>query len=81
MLWPDFLSEDRMQEITDDVRAEERAGESAIQSDILGQLQRLAVAIHAKHFSDVQQWKVGDDIDLVISQIDNMTAGMMRNPE
>ncbi len=74
------IDEIRMQEIADDVRAEERAGEARIYNDILGQLQRLAVAIHAKHYSDVSQWRVGEDIELVISQIDNMTTGMMRRP-
>lgn len=39
----------------------------------------LAKAIHAKHYrDDSPQWQVLPDIRGVISQIDNMTAGMVR---
>jgi hypothetical protein len=45
---------------------------------LLKQAQNLAECLHKKHYSDVTQWRVADDLEGVISQIDNMTAGLFR---
>ncbi len=40
--------------------------------------QNLAAALHAKHFSEVSQWRVADDLLTVLTQIDNMTTALVR---
>jgi hypothetical protein len=40
----------------------------------------LAVGLHARHYSHVKQWKPFPDLRGIISQIDNMTAGLIRPP-
>lgn len=44
----------------------------------LRQLRSLAVALHAKHYSDVTQWRPLDDAEGLLSQIDNMTAALTK---
>ena len=38
----------------------------------------LAIAIHAKHYADVKQWKPLPDLLGLLTQIDNMTSGLVR---
>lgn len=38
----------------------------------------LATALHAKHYAEVTQWKPLPDLLGVLTQIDNMTAGLKR---
>jgi hypothetical protein len=38
----------------------------------------LSIAIHAKHFPEVTQWKPLGDTLGVLTQIDNMTCGLVR---
>lgn len=42
--------------------------------------QHLAAVLYAKHGgkTDAPHWKVGDDLQTVLLQIDNMTAGLVR---
>ena len=41
--------------------------------------QRLAAVLHAKHWkADSPDWRVGDDLQTVLLQIDNITAGLVR---
>ena len=40
--------------------------------------QHLATALHNKHFPEVTQWRVADDLMGVILQIDNAAAGLAR---
>lgn len=43
--------------------------------------QRIAIAVWEKHWkNDAPQWKPVDDLGGVLSQIDNMVAGMTRKP-
>lgn len=44
----------------------------------LRQLRALAVALHARHYAEVLQWQPLDDAEGLLSQIDNMTAGLCR---
>lgn len=44
----------------------------------LRNLRALAVALHARHYADVLQWQPLDDAEGLLSQIDNMTAGLSR---
>ncbi len=46
----------------------------------LGYATRLAIAIHAKHYAEVTQWKPLPDLLGVLTQIDNMTSGLIRAP-
>lgn len=47
--------------------------------DTLSQAQRLAVMLHGKHYADNSpQWRVCEALPGVLSQIDNMTAGLVR---
>lgn len=48
-------------------------------TDALGYAQRLAQAIHAKHYAEVTQWRVLPDLLGVLTQIDNMTSGLIKN--
>ncbi len=53
-------------------------------SDLLqraaGYAERLAVALRAKHYPDVPQWQpLSGDLLGLLTQIDNMTAGMKRD--
>ena len=53
----------------------------APQPDAYGYASRLAVAIWEQHYKDVApQWKPLDDLMGVLTQIDNMTTGLMRKP-
>lgn len=40
----------------------------------LAYAQRLAAALHRQYFSKVTHWRVGEDLMLVLTQIDNMVA-------
>ena len=40
--------------------------------------QRLAVVLHDKHYPEVAKWQVGDEMMLVLTQIDNMTSMLVR---
>ena len=41
--------------------------------------QHLAIVLHEKHWkADAPNWKVGDDLQTVLLQIDNMTVGLVR---
>jgi hypothetical protein len=42
------------------------------------QLRDLAVALHAKHYAEVEQWRPLNDPIGILSQIDNMTTGLTR---
>jgi hypothetical protein len=42
------------------------------------QLRDLAVILHGKHYPEVTQWEPLDDPLGILSQIDNMTTGMVR---
>lgn len=44
----------------------------------LDQAQQLAKLLHAKHYADVIGWRVADTLLGALDQIDNMTAGMVR---
>ena len=53
--------------------------EALAQPDAYGYASRLAVAIWEQHYKDVApQWKPLDDLMGVLTQIDNMTAGLTR---
>lgn len=53
--------------------------ERLAQPDAYGYASRLAVAIWEQHYKDVAtQWKPLDDLMGVLTQIDNMTAGLTR---
>jgi len=41
---------------------------------------QLAIVLAAKHFPEVPQWRVDDDLMGVINQIDNMTTALTRSP-
>jgi hypothetical protein len=46
---------------------------------VLSRLMHLAIALHAKHYPEVTQWEpLRGDMGGLISQIDNMTAGLSR---
>lgn len=38
----------------------------------------LAVAIHAKHYADVKHWQPLDTVIGLLTQIDNMTSGLVK---
>lgn len=46
-------------------------------SDVHGYATRLATAIHSKHFAEVTQWKPLPNTLGVLTQIDNMTSGLV----
>jgi len=46
-------------------------------SDALGYATRLAQALHAKHFPEVTQWRPLPDVLGLLTQIDNMTCGLV----
>ena len=46
-------------------------------SDVHGYATRLATAIHAKHFAEVTQWNPLPNALGVLTQIDNMTSGLV----
>ncbi len=51
------------------------------QPDALGYAQRLATVIWEKHWKDdAPNWKPQPDLIDVLTQIDNMTAGLSRIP-
>lgn len=44
--------------------------------------ERLAVALHQKHYPEVVQWKpLSGDLLGLLTQIDNMTAGLARSSD
>jgi hypothetical protein len=43
--------------------------------------QQIAVYLHKIHYSEVAQWRVSDELDVVLSQIDNMIVGLKRVKE
>lgn len=45
---------------------------------LLRELRDLAVALHRKHYFEVKNWTPLDDARGILSQIDNMTAGLSR---
>lgn len=55
---------------------------AARQGDATDYARRLAVSMHQKHYADeAPNWKPFDDLMGLLSQIDNMTTGLMRKPE
>lgn len=46
--------------------------------ELLRELRGLAAPLHAKHYPEVGQWRPLDDARGILSQIDNMTAGLKR---
>lgn len=53
-----------------------------VEPDAYGYASRLAVALWEKHYKDTApQWKPLPDLLGVLTQIDNMTAGLIRQPE
>jgi hypothetical protein len=55
----------------------DNAGDEVTEAELaLREATALAVALHSQHYSHVPQWRPLNDIRGVISQIDNMVAGM-----
>ena len=50
--------------------------QSRSDDEALNYARSLAVALHRKHFSHVENWKPLDDVVGLLTQIDNMTAGL-----
>lgn len=44
------------------------------------QAQQLAKTLHSLHYADNTEWRVADDLTGILSQIDNMTAGLKPTP-
>ena len=72
---------DRDKHIADAIASErERCANQYALSECtaLGYATRLAIALHAKHYPEVTQWKPMPDLMGVLTQIDNMTSGLVR---
>ena len=39
----------------------------------------LAIVLHKQHYPEIVHWRVDDDLLGVLTQIDNMTAGLVRS--
>lgn len=49
-----------------------------IERQTMNYAKTLAIAIHAKHFPEVTQWKPLDDTLGLLTQIDNMICGLVK---
>jgi len=60
----------------------ERLRAQQAEPDAYGYASRLAVAIWEKHYKDsAPDWTPFSDLMLLLTQIDNMTAGLIRQPQ
>jgi hypothetical protein len=68
-----------MRNIGPDQIERERAAQEELRNDrAKAYAKNLAIAIHAKHYPEVTQWKPLDDTLGLLTQIDNMTSGLVR---
>lgn len=61
---------EKIQSLVDDIQSMARAEYNTARA--------LAIALHDKHYPEVTNWRVAEDVTSVLHQIDNMTANLVR---